>query len=149
MKKPSIQADRCFDDQALEQGNQVGRLRRRLSSAFNSKKSRWSQHRTMRTLVVPPPAQRDENSVQMLSAWIAEQGLHCTLNIGFFEAAGHAEAKAWGILLADLVRNIGNAVTENRGTPASETVAAVIASMHAELDLPSSGAVGEFHVGHA
>ena len=103
----------------------------------------------MKTLVIPPPAQRDEKSVQMLSAWIAEQGLHCTLNIGFFEAAGHAEADAWGILLADLVRHIGNAVAENHGTPASETMADVVASMHAELDSPTSSAVGEFHVGHA
>lgn len=103
----------------------------------------------MRTLVIPPAAQRDEKSVQMLSAWIAEQGLHCTLNIGFLEAAGHTESKAWGILLADLVRHIGNAVAEDRGTPAHETVAAVVASLNAELDLPTSAAVGEFHVGHA
>ncbi|QBK04733.1 DUF5076 domain-containing protein [Hylemonella gracilis] len=102
----------------------------------------------MRTLVIPPAAKRDENSVQMLSAWIAERGLHCTLNIGFFEAAGHTEAKAWGILLADLVRHIGNAVAEERGTPANETVAAVTASMQSELDTSTSGAVGEFHVGH-
>lgn len=103
----------------------------------------------MKTLVIPPAAQRDDSSVQMLSAWIAEQGLHCTLNIGFFEAAGHGEARAWGILLADLVRHIGNAVAEELGTPAHETVAAVVASMHAELDSPTSGTVGEFHVGHA
>lgn len=103
----------------------------------------------MKPLVIPPAAQRDDDSVQMLSAWIAEQGLHCTLNIGFFEAAGHAEAKAWGILLADLVRHIGNAIAEERGSPANETAAAVVASMHAELDLPTSGTVGEFHVGHA
>lgn len=102
----------------------------------------------MRTLVIPPAAQQDDNSVQMLSAWIAEQGLHCTLNIGFFEAAGHGEAKAWGILVADLVRHIGNAVAEERGTPADETVAAVLTSMRAELDAPTSGTVGEFHVGH-
>ena len=35
----------------------------------------------MRPLVIPPAAQRDERSIQMLSAWIAEQGFHCTLNI--------------------------------------------------------------------
>lgn len=103
----------------------------------------------MRTLVIPPAAQRDDNSVQMLSAWIAERGLHCTLNIGFFEATGHIEANAWGILLADLVRHIGNAVAEERGTSANETVAAVVAAIHSELDLPTSGTVGEFHVGHA
>ena len=120
-----------------------------LARTFNSKNARRSHCRAMRTLVIPPAAQRDDNSVKMLSAWIAEQGLHCTLNIGFFEASGHSEAKAWGILLADLARHIGNAVAEERGAPARGTVAAVVTSMLAELDLPTSGAVGEFHVGHA
>jgi hypothetical protein len=103
----------------------------------------------MKPLVIPPAAQRDENSVQMLSAWIAEKGLHCTLNIGFFEGAGHIEGKAWGILLADLVRHIGNAMAEERGTPPAETMAAVVSSLNSELDLPTSSAVGEFHVGHS
>lgn len=50
----------------------------------------------MRPLLIPPAAQRDERSIQMLSAWIAEQGLHCTLNVGFFDGQGHQEAEAWG-----------------------------------------------------
>ncbi|MFH7041750.1 DUF5076 domain-containing protein [Paucibacter sp. JuS9] len=103
----------------------------------------------MKPLVIPPAAQRDERSIQMLSAWIAENGLHCTLNIGFFDGNGHTEAKAWGILLADLVRHIGNAVAEERGTPAVETMAAVVASLNSDLDLPTSSCVGEFHVGHS
>ncbi|MBV1775656.1 DUF5076 domain-containing protein [Burkholderiaceae bacterium DAT-1] len=102
----------------------------------------------MKPLVIPPAAQRDDNSVQMISAWIAEKGLHCTLNIGFFEAAGHREANAWGILLADLVRHIGNAVAEDSCIPPEETMKAVVTAMNAELDLPTSETVGEFHVGH-
>lgn len=103
----------------------------------------------MKTLVIPPAAQRDEKSIQMLSAWIAENGLHCTLNIGHFDGCGYGEANAWGILLADLVRHIGHAWAEERGVPANETVAAVVASLSSELDRPTSPAVGEFHVGHS
>ena len=103
----------------------------------------------MQALVIPPAAQRDERSIQMLSAWIAEKGFHCTLNIGFFDGQGHNEAEAWGIVLADLVRHIGNAMADERGTPAAEAMAAVIASLNTELDLPTSGVVGEFHVGHS
>lgn len=69
----------------------------------------------MTPLVIPPAAQRDERSIQMLSAWIAERGFHCTLNIGFFDGQGHNEAEAWGVLLADLVRHIGNAWAEKGG----------------------------------
>lgn len=60
----------------------------------------------MRTLVIPPAAQRNENSIQMISGWIAEKGLHCTLNIGMWGADGRNEPAAWGVLLADVIRHI-------------------------------------------
>ncbi len=98
----------------------------------------------MKPLVIPPAALRDPNSVQMLNAWIAEEGLHCTLNIGFFTACGHVEAKAWGTLLADLVRHIANAQHEQNGESVAETIQAVIGSLYEELDEPTSDAEGEF-----
>ena len=103
----------------------------------------------MKSLVIPPAAQRDDKSVQMLSAWIAERGMHCTLNIGFFDGQGHDEAKAWGILLADVVRHIANALAEERGMEISDSTAGILESLNAELDAPTSKAVGAFHPGHA
>lgn len=103
----------------------------------------------METLVIPPVAQRDENAVQMLSAWIAEQGLHCTLNVGMWASAGHSEPHAWGVLLADVARHIGNALAQEKGLPASETVQAIRDAMQDELDQPTSAATGQFHPGHS
>ncbi len=103
----------------------------------------------MKTLVIPPAALRDENSIQMLSAWIAERGMHCTLNIGFFDGQGHKEPQAWGIFLADVVRHMASAWAEERGVPASETTALVLQSLNAELDSPTSRATGAFHPGHS
>lgn len=103
----------------------------------------------MQSLVIPPAAQRDEHAVQMLSAWIAEQGLHCTLNVGMWVSAGHSEPEAWGTLLADIARHIGNALAEQRGLPAQETVQAIRIAMQAELDAPTSPATGEFAIGHS
>ena len=103
----------------------------------------------MRTLVLPPAAQRDENAIQMLSAWIAESGLHCTLNIGMWQSQGRDEPKAWGILLADVVRHIANAIQEENGTPSEETIAAVEASLSRELEQPTSKAKGGFSPGHS
>ena len=102
----------------------------------------------MRTLVIPPAAQRDENSVQMLSAWVAEQGLHCTLNIGMWQADGKPEAAAWGILLADVIRHIANAIEEERGVPIATTVSDITSSLSAELEEPTSETKGGFHPGH-
>ena len=103
----------------------------------------------MRTLLIPPAAQRDNNSVQMLSAWIAENGLHCTVNIGLWESSGGNETRAWGILLADVVRHIANAHKSEFGRNADETIAEVFASLERELEEPTSKASGEFSPGHS
>lgn len=102
----------------------------------------------MKTLVVPPAAQRDDNSIQMLSAWIAEQGLHCTLNVGMWDGMGRDEPEAWGILLADVIRHVSNAICERKGMPAEQTISKIFASLEGELDDPTSAAKGSFHVGH-
>ena len=102
----------------------------------------------MRTLVIPPAAQRDENSVQMLTAWIAEKGLHCTLNVGMWHAEGRSEAKSWGILLADVIRHLANALEEDQGTNADLVTNQVVQALLKELDSPTSKATGGFHPGH-
>src|SRR5437870_3504648 len=102
----------------------------------------------MRTLVIPPAAQRDEDAVQMISTWIAEKGLHSTLNVGMWHAQGKSEASAWGILFADLVRHLANAIQEEQGTDTETTIKKVIEALLQELDEPTSKAEGGFHPGH-
>ena len=84
----------------------------------------------MKTLVVPPAARRDEKSVQMLSAWIAEREQHCTINIGFRQYNGQDEVAAWGIFLADTIRHIANALQERYGKATPDTLAGVLESLH-------------------
>ena len=103
----------------------------------------------MRVLVVPPPAQRDPDAVQMLSAWIAERGLHCTMNVGMWSASGQSEPKAWGILLADVVRHLANAMQEQQGACRDETIEALIDALLEELSEPTSQAAGSFSPGHS
>ena len=103
----------------------------------------------MRPLTIPPAAQRDEESTQMLSAWIAEKGLHCALNVGMWHAQGHNEASAWGILLADVIRHVSNALHDELGVDAAATANEVVRSLQAELEEPTSPARGSFHVGHS
>jgi hypothetical protein len=103
----------------------------------------------MRILTVPPAAQRDEDAIQMLSAWIAEKGLHCTINVGMWESQGHNEERAWGVLLADVVRHIANAKTEKDGTSREETIEAIYDSIAEELEVPTSKADGGFSHGHS
>jgi len=103
----------------------------------------------MRPLVLPPAAQRDENAIQMLSAWIAERGLHCTMNVGMWQSEGRNEPAAWGVLLADVVRHLANAIQSEHGVNAAATVDGIVDSLLEELNKPTSEATGEFHPGHS
>ena len=102
----------------------------------------------MKPLVIPPPAQRDENSVQLLSAWAAEKGLHCTLNVGMWHDSGRDEPAAWGILLSDVARHIANALHEQYGHDPGDTIAAIHRALDRELLDPTSDVDGAFHHGH-
>ena len=103
----------------------------------------------MKTLVIPPAAQRDEKAIQMISGWIAERGQHCTINIGMWQDNGKDEPHAWGIFLADTIRHISNAFQERYGAPAPDTLAAILESLHEELGDPTSSATGHFSPGHS
>ena len=103
----------------------------------------------MRTLIIPPAAQRDEKSIHMISAWIAEKGLHCTLNIGMWGATGRDEANAWGIFLADVVRHVANAIEAENGSPAGDTAGTILSALQVEFNHPTSDTSGSFHPGHS
>jgi Domain of unknown function (DUF5076) len=103
----------------------------------------------MLTLTVPPAAQRDDESIQMLSAWIAENGLHCSLKLGVFEPNGNAEDRSWGVLLADVIRHLANAIGEEHGVNPETTTENIVKSLLAELESPTSAAHGTFHPGHS
>ena len=102
----------------------------------------------MKPLVIPLAAQRHENSIQMLSAWIAEKGQHCAINVGMWQESGRAEAPIWGMFLADTIRHIANALQDQYGQPAPASISAILASLKEELGDPTSDVSGEFVNNH-
>ncbi|WP_081618497.1 DUF5076 domain-containing protein [Methyloversatilis universalis] len=103
----------------------------------------------MRALVIPPAAQRDDDAVQMLSAWVAERGLHCTMNVGMWSAQGMDEPAAWGTLLADVIRHLSNAMAEELGAAPTATTRTIVDGLLEELNEPTSNVSGGFHAGHS
>ena len=101
----------------------------------------------MRPLVMPRAAQRDENAVQMLSAWIAEKGLHCTMNVGMWSAEGTDEPWAWGAFLADVVRHLGDALYKDQGISREEAIRRITEAFSAKLNAPTSPISGDFRPG--
>lgn len=95
-------------------------------------------------LPIPGMAIADAKSVELIRAWIANQGMHISLRIGAWEHDPSIdESYCWGIVLADAVKHIADALTR-QDKDRIETVAKIRASFLAELDRPTSSSAGEF-----
>jgi hypothetical protein len=99
-----------------------------------------------KSLPIPIPAKRDPRSVEMVRTWIAEEGVHIALNIGFWEQPerGIDERDAWGILMADMARHIANAHKAEYGRDPRETLIAIREAFEREIEKPTSSHTGAF-----
>jgi len=95
---------------------------------------------TEKQLIVPPAAVSDPHSVEVVRAWIANSGLHCSLQVEVWSD----KVGAWGIVLADIARHVANAMKEQREADVSETLAAIRSAFDAELDEPTDEPSGGF-----
>jgi hypothetical protein len=77
------------------------------------------ENRRPKELPVPEAATTDQHSREMLRAWVIDNGLHCSLDVG---GAGENEAILWGILLSDVARHVADAEEETEGTPSGDTL---------------------------
>ena len=92
-----------------------------------------------KVLSIPPVAQRDKASFEVLRVWIAEQGQHVSIRSGAWE-----DPFAWGIVLADLARHIANAHhLQNEGTDTDAFLERLLEGFQAEIDNPTDEPEGE------
>lgn len=92
-----------------------------------------------KTLAIPPAAQRDKASFEVLRVWIAEQGQHVSIQSGAWD-----DPFAWGIVLADLARHVALAHTlQNQGTDEAAFLARLLEGFQAEIDNPTDEPEGE------
>ena len=70
-------------------------------------------------LPIPPAVRSDKKARELIRAWAAHGGLHCSLNV---DSWGEKEPTFWGILLTDVVRHVANALNEAKGWDKNETV---------------------------
>src|ERR1700744_5720732 len=70
-------------------------------------------------LPVPAEARSDEESRELIRAWAANKGLHLSLRENNW---GDNERVAWGILLTAVVRQIAEAMHEQKGWDRAESV---------------------------
>jgi hypothetical protein len=77
----------------------------------------------------------------MIRVWIANNGLHCSINVGVY---GDRESFAWGIITADLMRHAANAIALRKGTDNESVLSEIKQGLFAELDHPTSDTPGGF-----
>jgi hypothetical protein len=98
--------------------------------------------KTDRSLPVPPLATQDPKSQEMVRAWVANGGLHCSLNIGVFGKDN--ELIGWGILLSDIARHVGDALKQQAGADPDAVVRAIQVTFNRELQSPTANTQGSF-----
>jgi predicted secreted Zn-dependent protease len=94
---------------------------------------------------IPPAAQRDTASVEMLRVWVAEKQLHCSLKIGMYrDGMGINEELAWGTILADVARHIARALHPEDAKAEAAALQKILYSFNDEVAAPTSDAKGGF-----
>jgi hypothetical protein len=102
----------------------------------------------MKVLVVPEPAVRDPDSVEMARVWVAEHRLHCSLKIGMYqEPYDIPEQRAWGTILADMTRHIANALRDAYGIDPGKSIDLIRDAYIGEPAAPTSDVKGGFSSG--
>src|SRR5436305_8160900 len=90
-------------------------------------------------LSIPPVAQHDKASFEVMRVWIAEQGQHVSIRSGAWE-----DPFAWGIVLADLARHIANAhQIQNEKVDKEAFLERLLEGFEAEIDNPTDEPEGE------
>jgi hypothetical protein len=92
-----------------------------------------------KVLSIPPVAQRDKASFEVLRVWIAEQGQHVSIRSGAWE-----DPFAWGIVLADLARHIALAhEMQDKSVDKDAFLERLLEGFSAEIDNPTDEPEGE------
>ena len=92
----------------------------------------------MDELRIPPVAEEDPDSIEVLRVWVANQGQHVTIRTNVW-----TDPAAWGIVLADLLRHVANAYQQDKRLKFDRTVETIMKMFLAEMSSPTDHARGK------
>ena len=82
----------------------------------------------------PDAVAKDEFAVEMMRGWIADRGLSCSLNLGHWHHNSSLDERhAWGVMMADLARNIAVQLEAVTQQDPSDSLKLIIEAMLSEL----------------
>jgi len=94
----------------------------------------------MRPLPHPPNAEGDDESVEVLRAWVVDGGLEISINPSHWAN----QADQWGRLLADAAEHMADGIAQEHGGDRSKIYKAICVSLLHSLENPSPDRSGEF-----
>ena len=80
-------------------------------------------------LLIPEAAKNDASSMEIIRVWIANKNQHFTLRVGLWD-----DPAAWGLLLADLARNIARSYEQDTGAEPRATLERIKLAFNTELE---------------
>lgn len=99
----------------------------------------------MEELIIPPAAEKDSQSIEILRAWLAEGSQWISLNPHLYRNRDFEEEWAWGLFLADTIKHISNAISEQTGKDPKKIVKAIQKSFAKEIKKPTTEVSGGFY----
>ena len=91
-------------------------------------------------LIEPPDVARTTERVEVLRAWLLDGRLNCVLRPTIWKGS----PGAWGILLADVLAHVADALAEETGLPRQELHSRIRVALLAELERPTETPEGRF-----
>lgn len=92
-------------------------------------------------LPIPPQVGKAKQAGELIRAWIVDNNLVCSLDIGRF---GDDELIMWGVLASDVVRHVADALHQQTGISTEEAIQKIWKVLNAELTSPTAETSGSF-----
>jgi hypothetical protein len=94
----------------------------------------------MRTLSIPPAAEKDKDSLEMLRAWIIDGDLQVALSSWVWKE----DVAPWGQLLAETIQHLSTALAIEVKKPKAEIAVAIKKSLDHHFAHPRDCLIGDF-----
>jgi hypothetical protein len=93
-------------------------------------------------LEYPKNVESDSKALEIVRAWVAHRGLHCSLRPDVWPA--DQAAIGWGILLSDIARHVADALAQAYQLDKKATLAQMRSVFDKELSTPTAETSGGY-----
>lgn len=88
---------------------------------------------------IPDSVLHDDDAVEMLRVWTADQTMYCSMKIGMYhESKKVSEEAIWGVILADVARQVSTSLQQTYPRMDTDSLALVRDHFLQELNTPTA-----------